>query len=499
MEFKSLIGIGFLLIGMSVNATGRQLLPTDSIRIIKQEVIDPDSLLKAVSSVNQTPQQTQTVPVKTTNSKTVNSKALIENFEKRVSENAVRYYKIPTEIEPVKIDSMLLECNPFFIELVFMGYPKNFKFDATPDFQQLYYGSKPTKLDETYIIPPTYKSAEQIIADLRAEARNEISRKAADVYIMSYDQLPDPNKTKSQLIAGKPIKNIKFVDDDQLTNAANRKLVVKKEQLGPWSKKANSLLQFSQNLASDNWYQGGTSTMSVLGMLTGQLNYDDKKSVQWENYGEWRMGFYSVFNDTTALRAVNTNDDVFKINSKLGVKASGNFFYSGSVDFSTQFLKNYKSVSSKELKSTFLTPVRLNIGMGLDYKYKKLFSLMVSPIAYKYIYIEETDPTKINPNMFGIKKGENHLSEIGSSFKAQCSYSPFRELQVDSRLNFYTNYEKVEIDWEIVGNFSINRHLSTRLSLNPRYDNTVILAKGDKAKIQFKELLSFGFAYKLLD
>ena len=301
------------------------------------------------------------------------------------------------------------------------------------------------------------------------------------------------------MLAGKSIRDIKFVDDNQLENATNRKLIVKKEQLGPWLRKANSLLQFSQNLASDNWYQGGSSTMSVLGMLTGQLNYDNKKNIQWENYGEWRMGFNSVFNDSTALRAVNTNDDIFKINSKLGIKASGNFYYSGSVDFSTQFLKNYKSVSSKELKSTFLTPVRLNIGMGLDYKYKKLFSLMFAPVSYKYIYIQETDPKKINPNLFGIKKDANHLSEIGSSFKAQFSYSPFRELQVDSRLNFYTNYEKVEIDWEIVGNFSINRHLSTRLSLNPRYDNTVILAKGDKAKIQFKELLSFGFSYKLLN
>jgi len=54
----------------------------------------------------------------------------------------------------------------------------------------------------------------------------------------------------------------------------------------------------------------------------------------------------------------------------------------------------------------------------------------------------------------------------------------------------------VEIDWEIVSNFTINRFLSTRLTLNPRYDNTII---GQKAYLQFKELLSFGFSYKLLN
>jgi len=79
------------------------------------------------------------------------------------------------------------------------------------------------------------------------------------------------------------------------------------------------------------------------------------------------------------------------------------------------------------------------------------------------------------------------------------SYAYAREIQIDSRLSFYTNYEKVEIDWEIVGNFTINRFLSTRISLNPRYDNTQILAAGDKARLQFKELLSFGFSYRLLN
>jgi len=501
MKFKSLIGILFLIVGISANATERQLLPKDSIYIIKHEVIDTDSLLDALS-VNETQQQNlfKTGIIDTTqstNKKVTNKKALIEDFEKNVSEPAVLYYTIPTEIEPVKIDSLLLLNNPFFIELVFMGYPNNFKFEMKPDFQLLYYGEKPVKLSESYIIQPKFQSTEQIIAELRTNARNEITRKAADLYVMTYDELPDPNGTKSHILKSKPIRDIKFIDDYQLQNATNRKLNVKKEQLGPWLRKANSLLQFSQNMASANWYQGGNSTMSVLGMLTGQLNYDNKKNIQWENYGEWRMGFNSVFNDSTALRIINTNDDIFKINSKLGIKASGNLFYSGSVDFSTQFFKNYKSVSSNELKSLFLTPVRLNIGVGFDYKYKKIFSLMLSPVSFKYIYVENNKI--VSPNLFGIKAGENHLSEVGSSFKAQCSYSPFSELQIDSRLNFYTNYEKVEIDWEIVGNFSINRHLSTRLSLNPRYDSTVILSAGDKARLQFKELLSFGFSYKLLN
>ena len=143
-----------------------------------------------------------------------------------------------------------------------------------------------------------------------------------------------------------------------------------------------------------------------------------------------------------------------------------------------------------------------NFGGGLDYKYEKIFSLMISPFSYKYIYVNPiTEPVTqkaIDPNLFGIKTGQNVLSEIGSSFKATYSAPITKEIQLDSRFSFYTNYQKVEIDWEIVANMSINRFLSTRISFNPRYDNTVLEKDGSMARLQFKPFLSVGFSHTFL-
>ena len=194
-----------------------------------------------------------------------------------------------------------------------------------------------------------------------------------------------------------------------------------------------------------------------------------------------------------SLRMFSTNDDVLKINSKLGIKAAGNWFVSGSVDFSTQLFNSYKGINSTIMKTSFLTPVRLIIGIGLDYKYQKLFSLMLSPVSYKYIHLNNIN---VDPNLFGVKTGEKVLTELGSSFKAILCYAPTHEIQFDSKFSFYTNYQKVEIDWEMVCNLTINRFLSTRISFNPRYDNTVIMAQGEHANIQFKQLLSVGFSHK---
>lgn len=121
---------------------------------------------------------------------------------------------------------------------------------------------------------------------------------------------------------------------------------------------------------------------------------------------------------------------------------------------------------------------------------------MIAPLTYKYIYMNDT--VNMNPNQFGIKKGENQLKQFGSSLLAQFNYSPMMNWGITSKLSAYTDYKKFSVDWEIVNNFTINRYLTARLLLNPRYDNTVILKGGEKAEIQFKELLSVGFSYRFL-
>lgn len=483
MKQRALIAAVFLTIGWSGYAT-RQVVHPDSVIINKMEVIDPDAMLQqylwdALHATTVKEQQESDTLLTDQRGSTIRKY------------NGSFQFSIPKYLEPIHVDSLLLSANPLFIDLVYMGLPLKFEWNLSNDFHSL----NPVKQSNNWIkgilLPVIPKTTEQIISDLRHEALCEITRKSTHLYRLRYDQLPDPNGTKSHIIEGKPIRDVRFVDDDKLNARNNGRLVVQKARISPWKHRASVLAQFTQNSVSTNWHQGGSDNVAILGILSGQLNYDNKKSIQWDNNAEWRMGFNSV---EGGLRWLNTNDDVVKANSKLGIKAGGNWFYSGSVDFSTQLFDSYKGVQSTDIKTAFLTPVRLNIGMGLDYKYKKIFSLLLSPVSYKYIYVK--DPVRVNPNSFGVKTGENVLSEVGSSFRAVVSYPLTPELQIDSKLWFYTNYQKVEIDWEIVGNYTINRFMSTRLSFNPRYDNTVIMAASEKAELQYKQLLSVGFSHR---
>ena len=388
-----------------------------------------------------------------------------------------------------RTDSLLYASNPLFLPLIYTGKDLKSVWDVNQNLMTLISNVN----DDFHLKPrPKTTSSENFAADLRKGARDYISNTAMHLYVTTIDRLPNLSTFMSRPIKGSRVNPL-AVHEDKI-DLGTKKIELSDLEYIYWTKKANALLQFSQNYVSSNWYQGGNSNFAFLSIITGETNYDNRKNIQWDNRFEWRTGLSSIIGNTK--RKVMINDDILRYNTKFGLKAGGNWYYSVSGELSTQLFDSYKSITSDEFKGRLFTPVRANLGVGMDYKYKKIFSLMLAPVAFKYIYMSDT--ANVNPNLFGIKKGENQLKQIGSSFRAQLNIVPARNWNLDSKLTFYTDYKKVEIDWEIVNNFIINRFLTTRISINPRYDNTIILKNGEKTKIQLKELMSIGFSYRFL-
>lgn len=386
-----------------------------------------------------------------------------------------------------RTDSLMYESNSLTLPLIYTGKDINQVWNGNLQLQELLYPPKKS----IFLVDSTKNlTSEYLVADLRADARRYIANRHIDLYTTTIDRLPNLSSFMSRPLVGKRLDRLEVYDDK--IQLGTTKIDYEGVQQLYWIKKANTMLQFSQNYISSNWHQGGNSNLAFLSIFLAEFNYDNRKKIQWDNKFEWRSGFNSVDGDT--LRRISTNDDLVRYLTKFGIKASGNWYYSVSGEFSTHLFNSYKGVNSKELKTTLLTPVRANVGIGMDYKYKKIFSLMIAPISFKYIYVNDT--VNVNPNSFGIQKGENQLKQIGSSLLAQLNYSPMLNWNISSKFTTYTDYKKIEVDWEIVNVFTINRFLTARLLVNPRYDNTVIEEKGKKARIQLKELLSVGFSYR---
>ena len=263
-----------------------------------------------------------------------------------------------------------------------------------------------------------------------------------------------------------------------------------REMRSPWRREATIMAQITQNYVTDNWYQGGSSSFAGLGIAKGQVSYI-RERFTWENTGEWRIGGSTVSADS--LHKVNTTDDLFRIYSKANLRIVPKLFTSLSAELETRLLPTYKS-NSMELKSAPFSPFRFNAAFGIDYKPVKGLSISVSPVSYKVIHIMDT--VRVNPQDFGLDEHQRTQHNIGSSMRVEYVWKPVREVNIESKFYLYTNYQNVEVDLEVNCDFIINRFLSARLMLHPRYDSTVIKEGDTKAKMQFRELLSIGFSHR---
>ena len=250
-----------------------------------------------------------------------------------------------------------------------------------------------------------------------------------------------------------------------------------------WKKGVDLSLQATQNYATPNCHNGGTNNLSVLGGLHGWFNYAGDNGLFWDNKVELKYGVTTTFTEDYALGK------------------GWNLAWTGDVNLT--LFENYK-IDTDELVSAIVSPITFNTAIGFDYKYtnaeKKLdLSVMIAPYAFKLIYVDDVRGDYAISKHVGIYDEALGITQLktyalGSSFKVNYRQEFNEHITLSSVFSFYTDYKGIEVDWEIVGDFKLYKWLTARVSLNPRYDTTV--GEGWNEKIQFKEFVSLGLAYR---
>lgn len=280
---------------------------------------------------------------------------------------------------------------------------------------------------------------------------------------------------------------------NEKTNAEAELVIVKPNF---WKYTAAASMQFSQHGISDNWYQGGESTNALNSELRMTANYNDKlKKVQFENSLEIKLGFITAPSDT--VHNYKTNADLFRLNSKLGIRAIKNLYYTLSGEFQTQFFSNYKT-NTNDLISTFFSPANLKLSLGLDYKQNKNkynLSILGNPLSWRYVYL--ANDKIVNPSQFNVEAGKKRASLFGSEITANVTWKIRDNLTYRTKFDYFTTYEKVIMNWENTFEFKFNRYLSTKVFLHGRFDDGVTLTDDNRTYFQFKEMLTFGLSYTI--
>lgn len=262
--------------------------------------------------------------------------------------------------------------------------------------------------------------------------------------------------------------------------------LLKPKKQGPWSSYKKLTIHFSQYYVN-NWHKGGTPNSTLLSVLDFRKNYNRNNIITWDNSLNVEVGFYNTSEDT--IRAFRVNNDEFNILSRFGY-ATGvkKLYYSCSGEFKTSLFTSYDGINSNNVATALLSPSTLTFGLGADYRYNKKTFVQLSPVAYRLIFIVDD---RVDPLSEGIKEGKT-ANYFGYMTHSELYWKFSREINFNAKAQLFCSYphDYIEAEIEFVGNFIINRFLSSRISFKLRTDNKRSIETG------IQEQLSLGFNYE---
>lgn len=375
--------------------------------------------------------------------------------------------------------------NPLFMPIVFKGdiLPRNFR---------LYRPDSETRTPE-YRLNVSCKWLEEgmMLDTLRERAVYEVINEMPRY--VKYDIYTLPELPESKTLDSDRFRELVRVKKREQRKIGKLNMGLPKPE--PWQTRMQSSLQFSQNYISDNWYQGGVSNLNILNRQYLKVAYNDLKKLQFNCEVEWKTGVNSTPDDS--LHKVRVNDDLFRIDSSVGLKAAERWYYTFAFFFKTQFFNSYKA-NSRERLTAFFSPGELNLGLGMNYelkidKRKFVTSVMLAPLSYNLKFVADT--VAVDPSSYELDPGKRYAQEIGSSFTGKVTWQIVKQVSWNMRLYYYTNYNRVQVEWENTFDFTVTRFLSTRIFCHLRYDDSQVPVSGH-SYFQFRELLSFGLNYR---
>lgn len=332
------------------------------------------------------------------------------------------------------------------------------------------------------------------LAQRQEQLRHRVIIANPQMVAFNDNALPEP--PAEYALTADPAKSMLTVEVPKQIEVTDTVLDVAPVKIHDWLHTFDGSLHFTQAYISHNWYQGGENNLNILADIKWDFNLNQATHPNWlfNNMLQYKLGISTAQGDS--LRKYMINEDNFLFTSQLGYKAVKHWYYSAMLQFKTQFFQNFKS-NTNDLTASFLSPGELNLGIGMTYDYKnadqsKAITVAIAPLSYNLKICRDID--KIDPTTFGIEAGHHTKSSLGSNVEAKFSWKITPSISWNSRLYVFTDYKFVQGDWENTFDFSVTRHLNTKIYTHLRYDKSHP-KDVDWKYWQFKEILSFGIVY----
>ncbi len=279
------------------------------------------------------------------------------------------------------------------------------------------------------------------------------------------------------------------------------------EMLTPWVIGGDGNVGFTQTYIGEYWKKGGQSAISSLLVLKGFANYTSgNNKIKWNNNIEIRNGWIR-FGDKGS--EIQKNDDKLEFTTRLSLSAVKKWYYGMEMNYETQLFKGYRYPRNENPDpiSAFMAPARTFFKIGMEYRKGNDFSLMLSPLTLKNVYVRDT--VLIDQTKFGVEWNKKSFWEPGFNADIYIKYKINENIFLSSKYKMFFNYKqpftKFDINWESQIDIPVSNYINVRFLLHLIYDDDVLfpvydkneVKVGEKPRLQVKEFVSVGFSYRI--
>jgi hypothetical protein len=263
-----------------------------------------------------------------------------------------------------------------------------------------------------------------------------------------------------------------------------------------WTRNGKFSIIFNQ-VSLTNWAAGGENSLSLASFASYEANYN-KDRFSWRNKIDLGYGFQDQ-------DGFNKTDDRISLDMKTGYQLENRWNWYNSLALRTQFDRGFATPERDSVISKFFSPAYLFLSTGIEWKYDDNFYIDFSPVTGKFTFV--TDEALNAIGAYGVDPGSASRSEFGLYLKAYFKRDIIKNVNFETKLDIFTNYLEnfgdIDVNWENMFVFTINKYLSADLFMHLIYDKDiqfeVFNASGDVVRtsdrVQFKQV--FGLALKI--
>ncbi len=261
-----------------------------------------------------------------------------------------------------------------------------------------------------------------------------------------------------------------------------------------------------------NWAAGGFNTANLNAGLDAQANYA-KELATWANRLQLQYGI--LWSDDKSDLFQKSTDRIY-LESKYAYRTSkdSKWSYSAAFDFRSQFSDGYKYNTPSDgqtwkdaatLKSGFMSPAYINLGIGMDWTPNEWFNVNLSPLTggltivdipeLRYTYgMDPAGDDAYKPMKF----------QLGAQVKANLKFNINDKFGYETQLVLFSDYLdhplQLRVNWDNKMTWQIAKFFKLGFNTWLIYDPNVLIADNDgvlDTRIQFKEFITFSFTWAI--